>query len=247
METEALGGFGNADDMIRANGEAEAREREKLGRENEDLRLDLSSMKELYRKNSALADRAAEAAAKAADAAEKVSVLADSMGESAGKAADAAEKVSVLADKMGEAAGEAAPETDEEQEPGNGVIVSTISAVATSLDKKLRSQGEEAHKDSVSVYRNVQAAMVTELDKQTKELNSSVYGLSQQIASLSEAVEEIRADEKALADEIAAEKPKGGVLRVLTFLLGLVILAYLVLDSLGYVDAFIAFLTSKGF
>lgn len=226
METEALGGFGNADDMIRANGEAEAREREKLGRENEDLRLDLSSMKELYRKNSALADRAAEAAA---------------------KAADAAEKVSVLADKMGEAAGEAAPETDEEQEPGNGVIVSTISAVATSLDKKLRSQGEEAHKDSVSVYRNVQAAMVTELDKQTKELNSSVYGLSQQIASLSEAVEEIRADEKALADEIAAKKPKGGVLRVLTFLLGLVILAYLVLDSLGYVDAFIAFLTSKGF
>ncbi len=50
MDSEELN-FGSADEQIRANGEAEAREADRLREENEAYRTGIEELKQLYRKN----------------------------------------------------------------------------------------------------------------------------------------------------------------------------------------------------
>ena len=56
-------------------------------------------------------------------------------------------------------------QTEQEQE--------TLAEIKNLLEEKFRQSEDFMHKENVKVYRNVQAALVEELNKQTEELKSS--------------------------------------------------------------------------
>ncbi len=106
MKSEFFAGFDDADGMIRANGEAEAREADRLRSENADFR------------------RQAETSA---------------------------------------AQGRA--------------ILEAINQTKQELSDQLKASDEATYRDGVRVYRNVQAALISELDKQTKDLDAALRGV----------------------------------------------------------------------
>ena len=54
-----------------------------------------------------------------------------------------------------------------------GKLYSKIEEIKNLLEEKFRQSEDFMHKENVKVYRNVQAALVEELKKQTEELKSS--------------------------------------------------------------------------
>ena len=153
MKSEFFAGFDDADGMIRANGDAEAREADRLRSENADFR------------------RQAETSA---------------------------------------AQGRA--------------ILEAIN--------------EATYRDGVRVYRNVQAALISELDKQTKDLEAAIYAMQQTQNNMDAALREMQEE----AAEKKAPKKGASALQVLTFLAALLTLLFEVCDKLGLVDRLLAML-----
>lgn len=187
METEYFTGLGGADEMIRANGEAEARETDRLRGQVDSYEKKLEELKELYLKNNELIDRMQTICSQNSD---NVRAIVQKNYE----------QVSAALRKSEETAAADAKAGGEEK----------------SLETILNEFDDRSHKDNVRVYRNVQAAMIEELDRQTKELQNSLYALREGQTSLESEI-------KSAEDDILTkpEKKKGSVLNVLTFILAL--------------------------
>lgn len=167
MKTEVLADFDDADEMIRANGEAEAREADRLRVENE-----------RYRREAA------------------------------------------------------------ERNASGKQILDAIDRAESSLSAQLKDSDDAAYHNGVRVYRNVQAAMISELDKQTKDIGASLYALQQTQLNMDAALRDIQ--EESMKQEPKREKPSA--LTIITFLLVLLLLAFEICDKLGLVDRLLTLL-----
>ncbi len=94
---------------------------------------------------------------------------------------------------------------------------------------------EAAHRDSVRVYRNVQASMITELGKQTKELNAEITALTNKL-------EQTRAELKKAQEEASAKRHKvSSPLLLFTFAASIAALALEILEVTGLIGRLMSF------
>ena len=75
------------------------------------------------------------------------------------------------------------------QEEAQETILTSLEGVGSAISEKLDKQDEFHHRENVRVYRNVQASLVSELEKQTADLK-------QELARLQQALEAERAQNK---------------------------------------------------
>ncbi len=66
----------------------------------------------------------------------------------------------------------------------SGKLTGSIDESRETIERQLRQSGEASHKDSVRVYRNVQASMIAELEKQTKAMSERIDELTRKIEEI---------------------------------------------------------------
>lgn len=180
----------NAQEMIRANSAAEAKENERLSKEVEEYKQCLQEMREISLQNSATADEIAELvktsmdkiAAVRAESGKSDDVLAamqSNLGEMLNAIRMNSDKlvsaVSGNSDKVMSAiegnADKIVSDVVAELQAGNDEFKEALKTeILAEIKKELKGQEENVHKECVKVYRNVQAVVTEETEKQTGEI-----------------------------------------------------------------------------
>lgn len=180
----------NAQEMIRANSAAEAKENERLSKEVEEYKQCLQEMREISLQNSATADEIAELvktsmdkiAAVQAESGKSDDVLAamqSNLGEMLNAIRMNSDKlvsaVSGNSDKVMSAiegsADKIVSDVVAELQAGNDEFKEALKTeILAEIKKELKGQEENVHKECVKVYRNVQAVVTEETEKQTGEI-----------------------------------------------------------------------------
>lgn len=154
--------FTNPDEMIRANGAAEAAQTDRLKAEVEDYTQILAELRQLYEKNNELV--------------QKLQFLNRNTTENIKKLIE--DNNAAITQKL-----EALEEWDHkafEQEMKASVkgardeIVGSVRESSETTRELLSEANDMGHRDNVRVYRNVQASMITELSRQTQELGEKL-------------------------------------------------------------------------
>ena len=154
--------FSNPDEMIRANGAAEAAQTDRLKAEVEDYSQVLAELRQLYDKNNELV--------------QKLQFLNRNTTEDIKTLIE--DNNRLIAQKL-----ETLQEWDHkafEQEMKSSVsdardtLAGSIRESSAAAQELLREANDFNHRDNVRVYRNVQASMITELAKQTQELGEKL-------------------------------------------------------------------------
>ena len=154
--------FTNPDELIRANGAAEAAQTDRLKAEVEDYTKILAELRQLYEKNNELV--------------QKLQFLNRNTTENIKKLIE--DNNAAITQKR-----EALEEWDHkafEQEMKASVkgakdeIVGSVRESSETTRELLGEANDMGHRDNVRVYRNVQAAMITELARQTQELGEKL-------------------------------------------------------------------------
>ena len=154
--------FTNPDELIRANGAAEAAQTDRLKAEVEDYTKILAELRQLYEKNNELV--------------QKLQFLNRNTTENIKKLIE--DNNAAITQKL-----EALEEWDHkafEQEMKASVkgakdeIVGSVRESSETTRELLGEANDMGHRDNVRVYRNVQAAMITELARQTQELGEKL-------------------------------------------------------------------------
>ena len=156
------------DEMIRANGAAEAAQTDRLKAEVEDYAQILEEIRELYNKNNELVQKLQFMNRSSAD---NVKSLLEENNR------QISEKLSAL-----EAWDHKAFET-EMKDSLKGMrdeIVGSIRESSGEARILFSGVNDFSHRDNVRVYRNVQASMIAELTKQTQELNERLDVIQKQ-------------------------------------------------------------------
>lgn len=104
-------------------------------------------------------------------------------------------------------------------------ILGSIEESRNTLAQRLQQQDDFSHRENVCVYRNVQASMITELEKQTKELKEEISLLMEKL----EKVEQAGAERKKIHSPLLW----------ITFLLAAAGVTIQVLDFTGILDILI--------
>ncbi len=184
----------NADELILANGAAEAAQTEALKQIIADNGVTIMEMRDSSARlgeelHSSMADLTGS--------------LTGSMTELSGSLTGAVTEFSdSLTGSMTELSGKLTGSIDESRE---------------TIERQLRQSDEASHKDSVRVYRNVQASMIAELEKQTK-------AMSERIDELTKRIEEIDARPKKIRSPLL----------VLTFIAAVGALVFQWLQTAGF-------------
>lgn len=155
--------MGSPDEMIRANGAAEAAQADRLKAEIGAYSRQLAELRALYEKNNALVEKLQVMNASAAD----------SVRSLAEQSASRLEATSTAVEELSGA---------EFQRR----IVDSIGGSQQKIAELLQQSDEFAHKENVRVYRNIQASMISELEKQTKTLQGSLDDLAARLARIEE-------------------------------------------------------------
>lgn len=116
-------------------------------------------------------------------------------------------------------------EVKDTQEETTEEILSSLKEVESSIQEKLSKQDDFNHKENVRVYRNVQAAVRSDLDSQTSLLK-------QEISLLKEELQKAQEENRKLLSERKLHSP----LLVWTFLFAFSILCIEVMDFTGVLD-----------
>ncbi len=154
--------FTNPDELIRANGAAEAAQTDRLKAEVEDYTKILAELRQLYEKNNELV--------------QKLQFLNRNTTENIKKLIE--DNNAAITQKL-----EALEEWDHkafEQEMKASVkgakdeIVGSVRESSETTRELFGEANDMGHRDNVRVYRNVQAAMITELARQTQELGEKL-------------------------------------------------------------------------
>lgn len=155
----------NAQEVIKANSQAEAAEMKRLQVQLEAYNECLGEIRELNKKNEALAARAQETVEKSRVQTEKAEDLTMRAGELVAQTQKLVDEGIVKIVDM--------PEKDEEERTR---LLEDVRAALEENQKKLAElfaeSDEFVHKENVKVYRNVQAVIVDELKAQTEQLNA---------------------------------------------------------------------------
>lgn len=177
----------SSQDMIRANAAADAAELENLENQmvifkEQMVRYDecLQEMRKLNLKNiesaqgvQKLADQAGEKIEKAAGAVETASVSRIQQTSDmsiAGIQLTSDASIAGINQTVAEGLAKIAEIKDNTDKDVLDKLVETISELQTKIEDAFVKQEDALHTDNIKVYRNVQAAMIEELEKQTKEL-----------------------------------------------------------------------------
>ena len=152
----------NPDEMIRANGAAEAAQTDRLKAEVEDYAQVVSELRELYEKNNELVQKLQFMNRNATEGVR--TLLEDNNRQSTEKLAE----LEAWDHKAFESEMRAAISDAREQ------IVGSIRESSGAAQDLFQEANEFNHRDNVRVYRNVQASMIAELSKQTQELNEKL-------------------------------------------------------------------------
>jgi hypothetical protein len=220
MDTE------NADEMIRANGEAEAAEQERLRRDVSYYQEMLGEMKELYLKNNELISQ--------------MQGLCDKYRNNSGKTGTETTSPPTVHNNILEHTdaednkGVDAMSDNAENKENEENMIAAVSASQKALEELIHSSDEQIHKDNVRVYRNVQASMIEELEKQTKTLETSLYALREGQSSLEEQL-----NAAAAANESEKDKPEKGRntgLGIFTFIIVFLVFVLQVSNAFGLTD-----------
>ena len=147
------------DEMIRANGAAEAAQTDRLKAEVEDYAKTLEELRELYEKNNELVQKLQFMNRTSAD---NVRTLLEENNR------QISEKIAALEEwdhKAFEAQMRASIKDARDE------IVGSIRESSGEARGLFAEANEFSHRDNVRVYRNVQASVIAELSKQTQELS----------------------------------------------------------------------------
>lgn len=156
----------NAQEVIKANSQAEAAEMKRMRVQLEAYNECLSEIRELNQKNGQLAARAQETVEKSHIQTEKAEDL----------TMRAAELVAQTQKLVDEGLGKITDMPDEDKEARERLLEDVRTALEENQKKlaELFAQSDEfVHKENVKVYRNVQAVIVDELKAQTEQLNTA--------------------------------------------------------------------------
>lgn len=149
----------NPDEMIRANGAAEAAQTDRLRAEVEDYGRILSELRQLYDRNNELVQKLQFMNRSTTEEFRKM--LSDNNQQISGKLEELqAWDHEAFAQEM---RGSLSDSKDQ--------ILDSIRSSSDRSQELMQASDEFSHKENVRVYRNVQASMITELSKQTEELN----------------------------------------------------------------------------
>ena len=161
QEESGAGSSGRfADDLIRANGQAEAQARGELEKTASDYAQSLKELRQLYHQNIALIEQLREMNM------ETPSSMRDTLRE--------------VADRLGmEQEGDQL--TKEELRAG---IISSVEESQRKIADLLQQSDEFNHKENVRVYRNIQAATAQELEKNRTILEGRLGALQEQVTGI---------------------------------------------------------------
>ena len=182
----------NAQEMIRANSAAEAKENERLHKEVEVYKQCLQEMREISLQNASTADEVAELvkasmdkiAAIQAESGKSDDVIVAIQSKSDDMIAAVKNNSDVMLSSMRGALQTNANTVMSAIEGSSEKILSELQAgndgfkdalkneLLAEIKKELKSQEENVHKECVKVYRNVQAVITEENEKQTDEIIS---------------------------------------------------------------------------
>lgn len=155
---------GNADEMIRANGAAEAAQTERLKSEIDEYSQQLEELTALYQKNNVLVDRLQKMNLTAADS------MRTMLQENAERREEKNETDPTA--------------TAREREAFRQALAASIDDSQKKIEELLQQSDQLAHRENVRVYRNVQASMIAELEKQTQQLHDAQDEQTQILQSL---------------------------------------------------------------
>ncbi|MDD6716486.1 MAG: hypothetical protein PUF49_08940 [Firmicutes bacterium] len=152
------GGTERADDMIRANGAAEAREAEHLRSTAAEYSSEIEELKKLYEKNSALV--------------EQLRAMNEETTRSTLKS---------VQDASAQITQSAASFRDIDLAGMQQQIAASVEDSRKTIADLMQQSDDFAHKENVRVYRNIQAATDQLLQKQTQELKDEIETLKEQL------------------------------------------------------------------
>lgn len=167
----------NSQDMIRANAAADAAELESLEKQ-------MTLFREQMNKYDTCLQEMRRLSAQSMENAQGVRQLADSAGEQLGKTAEQVEAVSVSKinetsqlsiEGINKTVDEGLAKIAEIQESSGNLegITEAMTELLSKQEEMFRGLEDYLHTDNVKVYRNVQASMIEELEKQTTELKAA--------------------------------------------------------------------------
>ncbi|MDD6363357.1 MAG: hypothetical protein PUG18_08955 [Lachnospiraceae bacterium] len=147
-----------ADDMIRANGAAEAREAEHLRSTAAEYSSEIEELKKLYEKNSALVEQLR------------------AMNEETAR-----NTLKSVQDASAQITQSAASFKDIDLAGMQQQIAASVEDSRKTIADLMQQSDDFAHKENVRVYRNIQAATDQLLQKQTQELKDGMETLKEQL------------------------------------------------------------------
>ncbi|HAB94071.1 MAG TPA: hypothetical protein DCF49_04800 [Lachnospiraceae bacterium] len=193
--------FSNPDEMIRANGAAEAAQTDRLKAEVEDYTQILAQLRQLYEKNNELVQKLQFMNRNTTEDIKKliednnvrITQKLETLEEWDHKAFEQEMKTSISGAK-------------EE-------IAESVRESSDAARDLFRETTDMGHRDNVRVYRNVQAAMITELAKQTEELGEKLDRI----------------------ESLSAPDPAGGMMQKVSVGLLIAVMALQILEGAGLI------------
>ncbi len=159
--------FSNPDEMIRANGAAEAAQTDHLKEQVEDYSEVLEQLRQLYEKNNELV--------------QKLQFMSRNTTEEIRSMIEANnQQISEKLESMEGWDHQAFEENfTKAVSDGNDRILKSLSDSQDQVAQLQQESCDFTHKENVRVYRNVQAAMIEELARQTRELGEKLDAIEQ--------------------------------------------------------------------
>ena len=165
----------NAQEMIKANSQAEAAEMKRLQMQVAEYEKILQEMRKLNYKNAELSDK-------------MESMIGDNAGKIEGMKEDEHRLVTALRDLTDEQTrnreaelGKKESETLERELAETEKYKNQIRDIAELLEKKFANSDDFVHKENVKVYRNVQAVVVDETKRQAEEAQTQYQKLDKKV------------------------------------------------------------------
>lgn len=165
----------NAQEMIKANSQAEAAEMKRLQMQVAEYEKILQEMRKLNYKNAELSDK-------------MEAMIGDNAGKIEGMKEDEHRLVTALRDLTDEQTrnreaelGKKKSETHERELAETEKYKNQIRDIAELLEKKFANSDDFVHKENVKVYRNVQAVVVDETKRQAEEAQTQYQKLDKKV------------------------------------------------------------------
>lgn len=209
----------DADEMIRANGQADAQEVSELKAAARQYQSEILQLKALQQSNARLLETQRQQNDQLqksnAQTLARIQTLLEQIADRAGAAPD----WSGLEKHVEDAGYDAARKAEEVVNTASGNLSASIQSLEEKVEDLIQQSDDFQHKENVRVYRNVQAATDQLLQKQTDELRAEISPLRQQ-----------------------GSRSGGKGIGIAALVISVLTLVFVVCDSLGIVSMLLQFI-----